>query len=100
MVNGILKSYHLTEEEINLFKKKFEKNLSIQDIIAYYQEGDKDNYKTDLINTVYPLTTSTYEIINYNPFEIYSGTTHISANSVIPTNITVKNTGYNCLLKK
>ena len=44
-VERFLKSYHLTEEEINLFKKKFEKNLSIQDIIAYYQEGDKDVYQ-------------------------------------------------------
>ena len=44
-VERFLKSYHLTEEEINLFKKKFEKNLSIQDIIAYYQERDKDVYQ-------------------------------------------------------
>ena len=44
-VERFLKSYHLTEEEINLFKKKFEKNLSIKDIIAFYQEGDKDVYQ-------------------------------------------------------
>ena len=63
------------------------------------QEGDKDNYKTDLVNTVYPLEIPTYEEIDFNPLEVYSGTTHITTNSVIPTNITVKNHGFNCLLK-
>ncbi|MDD6401106.1 MAG: hypothetical protein PUG10_05810, partial [Lachnospiraceae bacterium] len=67
--------------------------------IRAYQEGDKDNYKTDLVNTVYPLTTATYEPIEYNPLEVYSNVTHITTNSVIPTNITVKNHGYNCSLK-
>lgn len=72
-----------------------ERNCDIRE----YQEGDKDNYKTDLVNTVYPLDTPTYEEIDYNPLEVYSGTTHISTNSTIPTNIIVKNHGYNCLLK-
>ena len=72
-----------------------EKNCGIRP----YQEGDKDNYKTDLINTVYPLEIPTYEEIDYNPFEVYSDITHISANSTIPTNIIVKNHGFNCLLK-
>ena len=67
--------------------------------IRAYQEGDEDNYKTDLINTVYPLEMLTYDEIDYNPLEVYSGTTHITTNSVIPTNITVKNHGFNCLLK-
>ena len=67
--------------------------------VRAYQEGDKDNYKTDLVNTVYPLTTATYEPIGYNPLEVYSGVTYISTNSAIPCNITVKNHGYNCLLK-
>ena len=43
--------------------------------------------------------TPTYEEIDYNPFEVYSDITHISTNSTIPANITVKNHGYNCLLK-
>ena len=67
--------------------------------IRAYQEGDKDNYKTDLINTVYPLEMPTYEEIDYNPLEVYSGTTNITTNSIIPCNITVKNHGFNCLLK-
>ena len=32
--------------------------------VRAYQEGDKDNYKTDLINTVYPLETPAYEEID------------------------------------
>ena len=67
--------------------------------IRAYQEGDKDNYKTDLINTVYPLEMPAYEEIDYNPLEVYSGTTRITTNSTVPTNITVKNHGFNCLLK-
>ena len=67
--------------------------------IRAYQKGDEDNYKTDLVNTVYPLEMPTYEEIDYNPLEVYSGTTNITTNSTIPTNIVVKNHGYNCLLK-
>ena len=67
--------------------------------VRAYQEGDIDNYITDMINTVYPLSTPTYEPIDYNPFTVYSDVTHISNNSTIPCNMTIKNTGYNCLLK-
>lgn len=67
--------------------------------VRAYQEGDIDNYITDMINTVYPLSTPTYEPIDYNPFEVYNEVTHISANSTIPCNVTVKNHGYNCILK-
>lgn len=67
--------------------------------VRAYQEGDIDNYITDMVNTVYPLSTPTYEPIDYNPFTVYSDVTHISNNSTIPCNMTIKNTGYNCLLK-
>ncbi len=67
--------------------------------VRTYEDGDQVNYKTDLVNTTYPLESPTYEPIDYNPLEVYSGTTHITTNSVIPTNITVKNHGFNCLLK-
>lgn len=67
--------------------------------VRAYQEGDIDNYITDMINTVYPLSTPYYEPIDYNPFTVYSDITHISNNSTIPCNMTIKNTGYNCLLK-
>ena len=67
--------------------------------VRAYQDGDINNYITDKINTVYPLQVPTYEPIDYNPFEVYSDITHISNNSTIPCNMTIKNTGYNCLLK-
>ena len=51
------------------------------------------------IKVIYQLATPTYEPINYNPFAVYSDITHISNNSTIPCNMTIKNTGYNCLLK-
>ena len=67
--------------------------------IRAYQEGDKGNYKTDLINTVYPLEMPAYDEIDYSPLEVYSGTTRITTNSTVPSNIIVKNHGFNCLLK-
>jgi hypothetical protein len=44
-------------------------------------------------------TTPTYEPIDYNPFEVYSNTTHISNNSNIPCNMLIRNSGFNCILK-
>lgn len=44
-------------------------------------------------------TTTTYEPIEYNPFEVYSATTHISNNSNIPCNMLIRNSGFNCILK-
>lgn len=44
-------------------------------------------------------TTPTYEPIQYNPFEVYSATTHISNNSNIPCNMVIRNSGFNCMLK-
>ena len=43
--------------------------------------------------------TPTYEPIDYNPFEVYSNTTHISNNSNIPCNMVIRNSGFNCMLK-
>lgn len=48
---------------------------------------------------IYELAQPTYEPIDYNPFEIYTDITHISNNSIIPCNMVIKNTGYNCILK-
>lgn len=44
-------------------------------------------------------TTTTYEPIDYNPFEVYASTTHISNNSTIPCNMVIRNSGFNCILK-
>ena len=51
------------------------------------------------VTIVYPLKTPTYEPIDYNPFEVYTDITHISNNSLIPANMVIKNSGYNCILK-
>ena len=59
----------------------------------------KSELTSNPIIVILQLKAPTYEPIDYNPLEVYSGTTHITTNSVIPTNITVKNTGFNCLLK-
>lgn len=64
-----------------------------------YEEGDIDIYKTDMVNTVYPLASPTYEPIDYNPLDIYSDTTHISVNTNIPAKIKARNHGYNCMVK-
>jgi len=39
-----LSLYKLSEEEIALFKKKFEKNLLVQQVIEYYQEHQLDAF--------------------------------------------------------
>lgn len=51
------------------------------------------------ITVTYQLQSPTYEPIDYNPFEVYTDTTHISNNSTIPCNMVIKNSGYNCILK-
>ncbi len=64
--------------------------------IAY----DVESFKNYLpMNLVIPVATPQYEPIDYNPLEVYQDITHITTNSIIPTNITVKNHGFNCLLK-
>lgn len=52
-----------------------------------------------VINIVFLLNTPTYEPIDYNPFEVYTDTTHISNNSNIPCNMVIRNSGFNCILK-
>ena len=64
-----------------------------------YEDGDELNLPTDKVNTVYPLSASTYEKIDYNPFSVYKDMTHITTNSTIPANLKVKNHGFNAMLK-
>ena len=70
---------------------KFDKSVDRNEFINYL--------KANPVKVIYPLATPVYEQINYNPLEVYSDITHISNNSTIPCNMTIKNTGYNCLLK-
>ena len=64
---------------------------TVEDAKTYLQQNP--------LQVIYRLQSPVYEQINYNPLEVYAGTTRISTNSTIPTNITVKNHGFNCLLK-
>lgn len=61
--------------------------------------GFKEYLKNNPIILVGQNTTPTYEPIDYNPFEVYTDTTHISNNSTIPANMVIRNSGYNCILK-
>lgn len=63
------------------------------------EDGFREYLKNNPITLVGQNTTPTYEPIDYNPFEVYTDTTHISNNSTIPCNMVIKNTGYNCILK-
>lgn len=71
------------------------KNLLISEDVS----GFIDWVKKNNIKILYKRNAPIYEPINYNPFEVYSDTTHITTNSTIPCNVTVKNHGYNCILK-
>ena len=63
------------------------------------EDGFREYLKNNPITLVGQNTTPAYEPIDYNPFEVYTDTTHISNNSTIPCNMVIKNTGYNCILK-
>lgn len=41
-VKRFISLIHLTDEEIALFKEKYQKNETVLNYIAYYQEGDKE----------------------------------------------------------
>ena len=63
----------------------------------------RDNVATYLTNNPFIIIGEayqpTYEPIEYNPFEVYTDTTHISNNSTIPCNMVIRNSGFNCILK-
>ena len=63
------------------------------------EDGFREYLKNNPITLVGQNTTPTYEPIDYNLFEVYSDITHISNNSIIPCNMVIKNSGYNCILK-
>lgn len=63
------------------------------------EAGFREYLKNNPITLVGQNTAPTYEPIDYNPFEVYSDTTHISNNSTIPCNMKIQNTGYNAIIK-
>lgn len=67
------------------------KTLDFKGIMNYFTENPME--------IIAKATTPTYEPIEYNPFEVYSNTTHISNNSNIPCNMVIRNSGLNCILK-
>ena len=62
-------------------------------------KGLKKYFTDNPMEIIAKATTPTYEPIEYNPFEVYSATTHISNNSNIPCNMVIRNSGFNCILK-
>lgn len=67
------------------------KTLDFNGLINYFTENPME--------IIAKATTPTYEPIDYNPFEVYAATTHISNNSNIPCNMVIRNSGFNCMLK-
>ena len=81
----------------------FDGNLCISITKAKLSTNDSSGLKSWLqsnpVKAIYQLAQPSYEPIDYNPFEVYTDTTHISNNSTIPCNMVIKNTGFNCILK-
>ena len=67
--------------------------------LSHTLEGSKIWLANNNISVILELAQPTYEPIDYNPFEVYTDTTHISNNSTISCNMVIKNTGFNCILK-
>nr|DAD86444.1 MAG TPA: BppU domain protein [Siphoviridae sp. ctsBB38]DAF99121.1 MAG TPA: BppU domain protein [Siphoviridae sp. ctOxh11] len=67
------------------------KTLDSKGLIKYFTDNPME--------IITKATTPTYEPIEYNSFEVYSATTHISNNSNIPCNMVIRNSGFNCILK-
>ena len=83
--SGSLHEFFITIQKTKL------KTLDFNGLMNYFTENPME--------IITKATTPTYEPIDYNPFEVYTDTTHISNNSTIPCNMVIKNTGYNCILK-
>jgi hypothetical protein len=61
--------------------------------------GFKQWLQNNPITVIYQLKTPIYEEITDPTVKTYNDITHISNNSTIPCNMTVKNTGYNAIIK-
>ena len=73
-----------------------ERNCAVRE----YEYGDvNSDCKTDMVNTVYPLLSPTYEPIEYGPIPTYDGYTTISIDSAIQGDFIIRNHGFNCILK-
>lgn len=86
---GLVWSDWFTNNKIGFRDKRFP--------TVEYKQQALDFFKTVKFN--FELKTPIYEPIEYNSFEVYSNTTHISNNSNIPCNMVIRNSGFNCILK-
>ena len=81
---------NMDEFFITIQKAKLQ-TLDFKGLIKYFTDNPME--------IITKATTTTYEPIEYNSFEVYSATTHISNNSNIPCNMVIRNSGFNCMLK-
>ena len=93
--------WKLDEEKLEM---DYLKNLGITISKDKLSTQDENGFKQWLQNNptkvVYQLETPIYEPFEIEPvLSTYNNVTHISNNSTIPCNMTIKNTGFNCLLK-
>lgn len=87
---NITSSTTMDEFFITIQKTKLQ-TLDFKGLMKYFTDNPME--------IITKATTPTYEPIEYNPFEVYSATTHISNNSNIPCNMVIRNSGFNCMLK-
>lgn len=87
---NITSSNTMDEFFITIQKAKLQ-TLDFKGLMKYFTDNPME--------IIAKATTPTYESIEYNPFEVYSNTTHISNNSNIPCNMVIRNSGFNCMLK-
>ena len=87
---NITSSNTMDEFFITIQKTKLQ-TLDFKGLMKYFTDNPME--------IITKATTTTYEPIEYNSFEVYSNTTHISNNSNIPCNMVIRNSGFNCMLK-
>lgn len=87
---NITSSNTMDEFFITIQKAKLQ-TLDFKGLMKYFTDNPME--------IIAKATTPTYEPIEYNSFEVYSATTHISNNSNIPCNMVIRNSGFNCMLK-
>ena len=97
--NNFMCDKYLSNPEWNVKNNIFIERNTIGLVIPSIYNTENIHEHINSLNIIYQLKTPTYEPIDYNPFEVYTDTTHISNNSLIPANIVIRNTGYNCILK-
>ena len=79
---------------------KFVLNIKTSRLSIKNELGLKQWLSENPVELAYELETPIYEELPIDPtVNTYTDTTHISNNSTIPCNMTIKNTGYNAIIK-